>query len=343
MFFHRTILAIPDFEGKLRGRCSGSGSDGVRRKRMNGMFDPDSLSRIPLLEIRREALSYIRGHRLETGGFCYFKSMGSGAPSVLDTHAAALAFRLLDPGGRQNLRSDSRTHSWLMERLLLELSGEDITGVWHLCSSLRLMGDFLSEELRLRVIAFLEKTAKHFFREGILPDGPLGKTGTSGSQSSLIAWNRLADLARWNGDRPFLPVSDDPIGSTLIERFYDWEMDISGWYPGRISGSSDLSPFLHAVFGYVLSEGSTATDMAVIASGVMRDVKERKGCSFSKEILEWVMDSRSVSGGFGRIPGAIPDLLSTAQAILILELLTGEGFCFDQLLPKGLWWSLQEN
>jgi len=343
MFFHRTILAIPDFEGKQRETGSVGGFDGDSRKSMNRIVDPDSIEGMAILGIRREALSYLLGRRLETGGFCYFKSWGSGAPSVLDTHAAFLALRLLDSGEPQNLQFDLKTHSWLMERLHLELSGDDITGVWHLCSSLVLMGDSLSEDLRLRVIAFLEKTTKHFFRDGTLPAGPEGKTGTSGSLSSLISWNRLADLARWTGERPFVSFSDDHVGETLIERFYQWEMGVSEWYPDRILGSSDLSPFVNAIFGYVLTEGSTATDMAVIASGVMMDAKECKVCSFSEEVLAWVMDSRSASGGFGRIPGAIPDLLSTAQALLILELLRGECVCFDQRLPQGLWWSLQEN
>ena len=307
---------------------------------MNWIVDPDSIDGMALSDIRRDALSYILGRRLETGGFCYFKSWGSGAPSVLDTHAAFLAFRLLDSGGPQNLQFDLKTHTWLMERLHLELSCDDITGVWHLCSSLFLMGSSLSEEDRSRVMAFLGKTTKHFFKEGMLPDG---KTGTSGSLSSLIAWNRLADLSGWSGDRPLVSFPEENVRGTLIEKFYQWEMGVSGWYPGRIPGSSDLSPFANEIFGYVLTEGSTATDMAVIASGVMMDVKVRKGCSFSKQALAWVLDSRSESGGFGRIPGAVPDLLSTAQALLILELLTGGSSCLDQLFPQGLWWSLQEN
>ncbi len=293
-----------------------------------------------LPEIGRKVLDYIDGRRLETGGFCYFKSWGSQAPSTLDTHAALLALSLLDNPEQKKWRSDEKTRRWLRERLLLELSFEDIVGVWHLCASLRLMGDRLSEEDRLLIFAFLKRTTRHFLHEQKANNEK--KCVCSGSLSSLIAWNRLGDLSGWTGERPSPGVFFHDSEKTLIELFYRWEMNISGWYPGQMVPSCNRSLFENRLAGYVLVPGSTATDMAVIACGVLHDVKTGAGVSFSGSVLEWVQDSLSVSGGFGRIPGAVPDLLSTAQALLILDLLPEGGGCSEKLFPGNLWWSLQE-
>lgn len=306
---------------------------------MSRFIEHDSVRGIPLLPVRRKALSYLDGRRLDTGGFCYFKSWGAGAPSVLDTHAALLSFSLLNSGEFQKGRSDEKTRTWIRERFLLELSFEDITGVWHLCSSLRLMGERFSEEDRFLIFEFLKKTMKHFHEQK--EQG--GKSGSSGSLSSLIAWNRLADISGWPDGRPFPSCSPKDFPGTLIENLYRWEMDFSGWYLDRFLSFVDLSPFESPLFGYVLAEGSTATDMAVIVSGVLLEVKQGGSVSFPEQILDWVICSQGVSGGFGRIPGAVPDLLSTAQALLILEILSGGRGGLEKLFPGGLWWSLQED
>lgn len=307
---------------------------------MNQSVDDNSGNQIPLRNVRKKALSYLDGRRLGTGGFCYFKSWGAGAPSTLDTHAALLAFSFFDCGDVKSWRSDEQTRIWVRERLLLEISCQDTIGVWHLCASVRLLGDRFSEEDRLLIDCFLKKTENHFLLEQKSADGEIGP---SASLATLIAWNRLADLSGWTGARPLSSFYLDNPPSTLLERFYRWEMDVSGWYPERLVPSVDLSSLESSLSGYVLTEGSTATDIAVIASGVLIAVKEGDRVPYPKAVLDWVMDSQGASGGFGRIPGAVPDLVSTAQALLIMNLLAEGREGLERLFPDGLWWSLQEN
>jgi len=301
-------------------------------------FDHNDIDLSLLKNIREKAFTYLEGRRLDTGGFSYFKSWGAGFASTLDTHAALLAFSFLDDVRENSWLSDEKTRLWIRERLLLELSFQDIIGVWHLCASIHLMRDRLSEDERLLLLLFLKKTSTHFFHEKT----SAGEIRRSDSLSSLIAWNRLADLSGWKGERPVCPVSDNS-HADLLERFYRWEMNGSGWYPGQVFQPVDLSPFESELFGYVLTGESTATDMAVISCGALIAAKDGGGGSHLKQVFEWVIDSQCASGGFGRIPGAVPDLISTAQALLMMELIENGAGRLEILFSGGYWWSLQEN
>ncbi len=287
------------------------------------------------------ALSYVRSRLLETGGFCYFKAWGSGAPSILDTHAAILSCAILNVPVFLRPEDKTTTLDWIGQRFVVEVAGDDVIALWHLSAALSLLGEPFPGSGQEMLFPFLSRTAHHFLQDSqrkrlfVDPDRLF---------ESRLAWNRLADLSGWKGPRIGPYLFPDRSEMTLLDHCFEWEFRFSRWNgadrdPPGVTPSVSLLEWEHPLSGYVLQKGSTATDIGVISTGVLVQKRLNQPLLFPTAVINWVINSQSLSGGFGRIPGAVPDLCSTAQGILILELLTGAQNLFSrELFEKGFWW-----
>jgi hypothetical protein len=286
-------------------------------------------------------VSYLHGRQLPNGAYSSIYCEGVELPSIKDTGWALRSFRILEI---QPERS-ADTLAWLMHIERNLLSAGDIESVSLFVEGILVLGGKVPD-----LSEFLKGS-----RERLFP-GEGSRFEEEGRLEEFRLWLELEQKGPGKD-----PEGRGKIRDFLEDRFLPREReDLPSLSDGLLacrSSGIDLPPmslerweaFQDPVTGFRFTPYSRMATIKTLWAGLR--ISELYGLTvrYREEIRDYADFCRTKNGGYGRRPGAVPDIESTGIALLVLESLSnlyhrypdcqkpkGEGLNLRKTFPMGV-------